>query len=161
MSHNLPNRVLGDGENESAFLSMADFFSLLSLTFIFLAFAFGSPSAGNQSMESLLAVDAQQTDQNTPDPTASYVALLKQGDSVLVRIVPPLNAASIERLVTMPLADPRETAKWVSEQIGQGPQPTEVILRLPRDETRAEVHSLFVEIARNAGLRFLVRVAVL
>lgn len=151
-------------DDDSAFLSMADFFSLLSLTFIYLAIAFGSPHVGKQSMAVVAAVPSPKNETLAPDPTAAFVSIMPANGGVLVRVIPPFNGANAEQTFQLPFQSTSNEvgatsiADWVASQIELAPKTRQIVILVAPNESRPEALAAFVEVARRSSDRFPVLV---
>ncbi|MBL8527688.1 MAG: hypothetical protein JNL68_08400 [Burkholderiales bacterium] len=151
---NLP----AESEDDSSFVSMADFLSLISLSFIYMAIVFGTPMAARDSVEAVQSERVKAGPGIPREASKAYVAFLTNNSGVLlVRVVPPYGAPTQERMVLLLEGDSLSTVEWVANILTTGPAPEEVILFLPADEGRKEVHSLFVEISRRLERTYRVR----
>lgn len=148
-----------DNDDDSPFLSMADFFSLISLTFIYIAVVFGTPIAASDSLEIVQAAEAKPGTAVPRDPNKAYVALWPSdsANGILIRVVPSHGATIQEKSIAFPASDSDNVADWVTKTLDTGTPTDEVMLFLPRSEVRQEALSLFVELSRRLPRTYRVR----
>lgn len=104
---------LPHSEDDSPFLSMADFFSLISMTVIYIVIAFSPQSPlASESVNVVTGVAAAFGPASQIDNDVAYVSVLSAAPNVLVRVMPPGNGSLTELVVT---ADPQGTAHAVAE----------------------------------------------
>lgn len=136
---------------------MADFFSLLSLTLIYFAIAFGSPSRGESGLPvaSSLA-ESRAESREMPDPHSAFVGINSTLSGLQIIVVPPFDGPVVKRQFEFSAATTTEPSNWVLEVISTGPTPRQIIFRLPRNESRVEAMAAFVPLARTLSANFRV-----
>lgn len=147
----------GSGEDDSPFLSIADFFSLISLAVIYIVISFAPQSPfSNAGIESVTATAVPSGMTSTLDPRFAYVAVLGTTQGVLVRIVPPQNQTRVQRNFPLSGTGEQEASRWALQILSRSAKPMRVLIYMHSDETRGDVHKLFDEMLAAANSRYSV-----
>jgi hypothetical protein len=145
--------VLDDAEEEdSVFVSLADLFSLLSLTIIYVVLTFGQtvPAA---STEPVVAATLEGSGPGKPiNPQDTYVSIQSRGASVLFRVA--RNGLEFDQEAIADGASLKIPAQWLLGALGTDAANGTIYLYLPPSEKSVVVEALFTDTARLLRSRF-------
>jgi hypothetical protein len=131
-------------EDDSPFLSMADFFSLISLTLIYamliLAPQAPVPEDAITVLSGRISADGQQS---SVDAKFAFVSLEAEGDAYHLVYRWPKQRLYSDIRVSGSIADVHIASVWLDSELVTGPTPERVVFYLREDETRPEAHRLF------------------
>ena len=143
---------------DTSFVSIADFFSLLSIAFIYFALVFGNPVAA----PSAVRVESPAASGNGPampvDDTVANVSLLNSSkEGLVVRVLSPLGDRS--DLYVRAINEPMTTVPdWVLGQLAMYKQVKFVVLYMDMDEVDVGSYKLRDRLGSALSQRFEVRV---
>jgi hypothetical protein len=131
-------------EDDSPFLSMADFFSLISLTLIY-AMLVLAPSAPvpKDAVTILTGRMPSEGQQIAVDPGFAYVSIEADGDGYHVEYRWPTNSLYSDVRISGAIEDVRVARVWLTSALLVGPRPDRVVFYMRDDEIRPEAHRLF------------------
>lgn len=141
--------------DDSPFLSIADFFSLISLAVIYIVISFAPQSPfSNTGIESVTATAVPTGLTSTLDPRFAYVSVLGASEGVLVRIIPARNQAPKQRNFGLDVTGENNARQWVLQTLRDSARPKRVLIYMRSDESRDGVHKLFDELLGTADVKY-------
>ena len=153
----LTDESLASGDDDASLLSMADFFSLLSLALIYMAVVFGSPSGPRSIVEG--SVEVVRASVVGVGPAASvvegmaYVSILPVKGAAAVRVLAPGSSIS-EKNVALDTIDTTRVSEWVVEQLAKGAQIQKVTIYMAGEDPRPEVNLRFMSVLRGVQKKY-------
>lgn len=148
----------GSAEDDSPFLSIADFFSLISLAVIYIVISFAPQSPfANAGIESVTTTAVPSGMTSTLDPRFAYVSVLDSSQGVLVRIIPAQNQSPKQRNFPLTEAGEHSALQWTLRTLRAPVQPKRVFVYIHVDEPTGEVHKVFDDILSAAGATYPVK----
>lgn len=139
-------------EDDSIFVPIADLFSLLSLTLIYLVLTFGQPVPIFQ--QELIVSTSQGPGLGKPiDPGAAYVSLSKLNNSACFEIT--RNGITVDKLVPFSANNTEVPESWMLETIAhEGVQPATIYVFLSEKENDFVIKALFTDTQRFLRKKF-------
>jgi hypothetical protein len=160
MAHDLAADDLdasGSAEDDSPFLSIADFFSLISLAVIYIVISFAPQSPfSNTGIESVTATAVPTGLTSTLDPHLAYISVLGTSQGALIRIIPAQNQSPNQRAFSLGGTGEQAAKLWVLQTLAGSAHPKRVLIYLHSDETRDDVHKLFDDLLGAADIKYRV-----
>lgn len=145
----------GSAEDDSPFLSIADFFSLISLAVIYIVISFAPQSPfSNTGIESVTTTAVPTGFTSTLDPQLAYVSVLGTSQGVLVRIIPAQNEAPMQREFSLAGTGEHDAKQWALQKLAGSAKPKRVLVYMRSDESRDDVHHLFDDLLGTADLKY-------
>lgn len=141
-------------EDDSPFLSMADFFSLISLTVIYVIIAFSPQSPLTKNSVDLVTAMASATGPASEiDNRVAYVSVLSFAPQLALRVVPAGRGHLQERLIARrsPLS---EQVEWLRATLSTGIAAERVVFYMGADDESGDAHRLFHELLKDTKKRF-------
>jgi hypothetical protein len=143
-------------EDDSPFLSMADFFSLISLTVIYIIIAFSPQSPLTQNSFDVMTALASATGPASEiDNRVAYVSVLSFAPQLALRVVPAGRGQVRERLIA-PRSPTDEHLEWLRTTLSSGTPPEKVVFYMGADDESGDAHRLFHELLKDTKRRFAV-----
>jgi hypothetical protein len=139
-------------EDDSPFLSIADFFSLISLTLIYLVITF-SPSAPavDSAIEAVTGTATGTGPASAADTRIAYVAVLSGEDgSLLVRLIPPGASAPDEKQFDLSDTGTDAASHWILSRLARNPEIDRVMFYMNVDDKQIRVHKAFVQLVNRS-----------
>lgn len=144
-------------EDDSPFLSMADFFSLISLTVIYIVIAFSPQSPlSRQSVQIVSGVATASGPAADIDNRITYVSVLPNEQGVLLRVVSAGHGSIRERVVDSSEFAVVAAEQWLLERLNTEPVPEEVVFYFGAKDRTGAAHRLFHELVETAARHDLV-----
>lgn len=141
-------------EDDSPFLSMADFFSLISLTVIYIIIAFSPQSSLSQNaIDVTTAVASAAGPASEINNRVAYVSILSSASKVVLRVVPAGQGSIQERLVAAN-SPTSEAVEWLQATLSVGPKAEKVLFFMGAEDRSGAAHLLFHELLRDTKRRF-------
>jgi hypothetical protein len=148
-------------EDDSPFLSMADFFSLISLTVIYIIIAFSPQSPLTQNSIDLMTAVASATGPASEiDNRVAYVSVLSFAPQLALRVVPAGRGQMQERLIA-PRSPTNEQVEWLRTTLSTGTAAERVVFYMGADDESGEAHRLFHQLLKDTKKRFPVSLVLL
>lgn len=142
---------LSTSEDDSPFLSMADFFSLISLTLLYAMLVLGPQSPVPRDAISVLTGRAPAEGQQVAvDPGFAYVSVENEGDAYRLQYRWPAKSIYYEVQVSGAIEDVQVAKVWLESSLLTGPSPDRVVFYIRDDETRSDAHRLFNLLQQSA-----------
>jgi hypothetical protein len=132
------------GDDDSPFLSMADFFSLLSLTLIYISIAFApAGELPEDAIPVLLGRKAEPGQTAAANAAYAYIELRSQEDGAALFVRP--RGKTQPEILTISLEDPQiELASaWIDRELMRGSKPERVVATVSLRERNADLHRVF------------------
>lgn len=152
----LPARIT---EDDSPFLSMADFFSLISMMLIYISIAVAAASPlPEDAIPVLLGRVADPKQAIAANPTYAYVTIESYQDGIGVHVT--TRGKTTSQFLALPLetTDFGPAASWIEGQLLSAELPDRVIMRIRATEPRAEAHRIFNALVASTQLTFAVSI---
>lgn len=141
-------------DDDSPFLSMADFFSLLSLTLIYAVMKLAPQSLPSENpAEVRFGRSADDSGEMVANSKYAYVSLLSRGDAYGIEFQLPTHSIYAAISVSGAESDVAVATDWLSNLLVSSPHPERVVLNMPRSENRPEAHRLFNMLTQAAKER--------
>jgi hypothetical protein len=135
-------------EDDSPYLSMADFFSLVSMTLIYVAMTL---SFSGQKSESEIAVLTGAFSGTGPgsavDPNTAYISVFTEGAQTVVRLVLPATSLTTETRFSPNVSNTDAAMAWLLDQLGKEFAPGKAVLYLDLTAAAPNAHKLMNELA--------------
>lgn len=156
-NQSLPEERGSSAEDDSPFLSIADFFSLVSLTVIYLIITF-SPQAPvpESAIEAISGTASGTGPASATDAQTAYVAVLGQGDGLVVRVIVPGASTAEERQFALSDEGIGGANNWALSRLMSAPATERVMFYMNTSEKHSEVHKAFIHLVNTARARFKV-----
>lgn len=143
-------------DDDSPFLSMADFFSLISLTLIYIVIVFAPQSPAVESSVDAIRAVAQGTGPASPiDTEIAYMAIFSEQDNFLLRYM-HASATAQEELFPISAGGQTKGKDWLLAQLQTGEPPKRIVFYIRSNEPNAEVHKVFNQLTQAMTDRFAV-----
>jgi hypothetical protein len=148
--------------DDSPFLSIADFFSLIALTVIYIVIVFSPQSQISQTAVEAITGTATNVGPASPlQNKIAYVGLLPDGARVLIRVIHPEAGPVEERGISLSEEGYNSALAWLAMTLREGPAPTRVLFYLDGGESRAEANRLFLALVNATHRQFPVSIVFL
>jgi hypothetical protein len=137
--------------DDSPFLSMADFFSLISLSLIYamIVLAPQSPAPEDSKKVSIGRVTKEKT-QPTAAPNFAYVYVQSNGDSLFIQFRWGAREIRRETTVSGSTNDLAAAERWLKGVLSEIPAPDRIVFYMRGDDTRAETHRMLNHLEQTA-----------
>lgn len=148
-------------DDDSPFLSMADFFSLISLTLIYISIVFAPASPlPEDAIPVLLGRVAEPGQAVAANSTYAYVTVQSYQDGVQILAAP--RGRTMARLLTLPMETTElgPASSWIEGQLLSAEVPDRVIMRIRAGEQKGDVHRLFNALVGSVRQRFPVSIVI-
>jgi hypothetical protein len=144
--------LLDDGDEDSVFVSLADLFSLLSLTVIYIVLTFGQTVPS--SSEPVAAASLEGSGPGKPiSPDDTYVSIQSRGPTAVFRItrngIESDQEAPLEATTT-----PKIPEEWLLSTLAKQTGSGTIFLYLPPSENSLAIKALFTDMARLLKAHF-------
>jgi hypothetical protein len=137
-------------EDDSPFLSMADFFSLISLTVIYIVIAFSPQSPfANESVDVVRGVASALGPASQIDNDIAYVSILSVAPNIVVRVMPAGNGDLTEFVATPDSQSIASAIAWTQEILASKLLPKRVIFYMGVADKSGRAHYLLYELLRT------------
>jgi hypothetical protein len=145
------------GDDDSPFLSIADFFSLISLSLIYLIVTF-SPSAppSESAIETITGVASGAGPASAVPVRIAYVAVSSSQERLLVRVIQPGAAAPDERQFELSDVGTRAASYWILNELLGNSDVERVAFYMDVNERVNQVHKSFLQMVAAAHAEFTV-----
>lgn len=148
-------------DDDSPFLSMADFFSLISLTLVYISIVFAPASPlPEDAIPVLLGRVAEPGQAVAANLTYAYVTVQSYQDGVQILATPRGRAASNPLVLPIETTELGAASSWIEGQLLAAEIPDRVIMRIRAGEQRAEVHRIFNALVGSIRQRFPVSIVI-
>jgi hypothetical protein len=156
-----PDERASLSEDDSPFLSIADFFSLVSLTVIYLVITFSPQTPATESaIEAVTGTASGTGPASAVNTKLAYVAVLG-GGGLVVRVILPGSDAAEDKQFDASEKGGAEAQAWVLSKLGSQPDIERVMLYMNSGESRGELHKAFNELTHEVHKHFKVSIVYL
>lgn len=121
----------GSTSDETIFLPMADFLTLLSICFIFVALQFGvTPTVGVAEGVRVVKAGYGAGPSRPMDRSIAYVGILPESGRLIVRVILPQPREILDRVIeeSAPAADDVAVVEWALESIATDSAITRIVV---------------------------------
>lgn len=155
----LPNDRGLQAEDDSPFLSIADFFSLISLSLIYLIVTFSPAAPVNDSAVEAITGAASGTGPASATPTRiAYVVLVPSSTGLLVRVIQPGADTPAEHEFKLTDAGTLAASGWIVAQLLPNPDIERVMFSMNANDHQDHVYKSFWQLVSLARAHFKVNV---
>jgi hypothetical protein len=152
---NTAHSGLESGDDDSPFLSIADFFSLISLALIYSMIVFAPQSPVPEDAVSVLAGRVTNAPQNSSlDPRFAAVTIEPTSDGYAIEYSWPAEQILLDAKVSGVSEDVRVAIDWLNTVLATSPSPDRIIFMMDAEENRPEAHRLFNKLAQAAKAKY-------
>jgi hypothetical protein len=146
-------------EDDSPYLSMADFFALISLTLIYVAMSLASPGQkSNSEIAVLSGAFSGSGPGSAVDPRTAYISVVSEDAQVVVRLIRMGPSVNTEIRIPADRPNAQTTLSWLEEHMAKGQKPTKAILYLELKAASPSAHKVMNEL--TSALKKKIDVAV-
>jgi hypothetical protein len=139
---------------------MADFFSLISLTVIYIIIAFSPQSPlTRDSIDVVSAVASATGPASEIDTRIAYVSILPSDPQLVLRVA--TGTGSIKDRVVRSGSDARAAAEWLRNILSAEPSLERVVFYLGAEDESGHAHRLFHKLLKDTKQRFDVSLVLL
>jgi hypothetical protein len=144
-------------DDDSPFLSMADFFSLISLSLIYSMLVLAPQTPLPQDAINVINGRLTTSEQDRAvNPHFAYIGLESRADAFRLRLVWNEWRLNEETEVSGTLSDIQNASEWIHQHLASHAAPERVIFHMRDDELPSEGHRLFNRLAQSARQRYTV-----
>lgn len=149
-------------DDDSPFLSMADFFSLISLTLIYISVVFAPASPlPEDAIPVVLGRVAEPGQAVAANSTYAYVTLQSFRDGVQILVAPRGKTTTARPLtLAMETTELGPASSWIEGELLSAEIPERVIMRIQAGEQKSDVHRLFNALVADIRQRFPVSIVI-
>jgi hypothetical protein len=146
MNYSIRNRCHPDivSEDDSPFLSMADFFSLISLSLIYAMIVLAPQSLVPEDAINVVSARATTAGQQSAvNSRFAYFSLYAETDDLRVSFRWPTLQLREDITISGSYRDLDTAVAWLERVLATNPSPDRLVFYMREDENRAEAHRLF------------------
>lgn len=148
-------------DDDSPFLSMADFFSLISLTLIYISIVFAPASPlPEDAIPVLLGRVADSGQAIAANSTYAYLTVQSYQDGVQILVAPRGKTTPRALTLSLEATDLGPASSWIEEQLISAEIPDRVIMRIRAGEQKGDVHRIFNALVSSVRHRFPVSIVI-
>jgi len=140
-------------ESDSAFVSAADFFSLISLSLIYVVIVVAGPAMPGTNAVTWVNT-AQQASGAASGENLTFVVLVPDPEGVRFRVYREKTNLSTERLVHLTPGGQADVKEWLATILKNEPEQERVVFHLGTGEQPPEAHKLFNELLESTQEKY-------